>query len=143
MTRSEPTSHNSPDSGPVTLINVFEIRPEQLDGFLGEWHQRADFMAKQPGFQSFRLHRALSPDTRFQLVNVAEWDSAEALRAATSQPEFLDSVSRSLAEFDVTAHPGVYGTAIEMTARSALIWSGPNAQRSYEEAFELGLCSDD
>jgi heme-degrading monooxygenase HmoA len=117
MTRSEPTSHNPPGSGPVTLINVFEIRPEQLDGFLGEWHQRAEFMNKQPGFRSFRLHRALTPDTRFQLVNVAEWDSAEALRAATSQPEFLDSVSRSLAEFDVTAHPGVYGAAIEMTAR--------------------------
>ena len=53
MTRSERTSQNSPDSGPVTLNNVFEIRPEQLDGFLGEWHQRAKFMSKQPGFQSF------------------------------------------------------------------------------------------
>ena len=104
------------DEGPVTLVNVFEIAPGQLDGFLAEWRWRAEFMSGQPGFRSFRLHRALSQDTRFQLVNVAEWDSAQALTAATSRPEFLESVRRSMAEFQVIAHPAVYRKVIEVAA---------------------------
>lgn len=72
----------------VTFINVFEIAPDELDTFLAGWRERAEFMSTQPGFRSFRLHRALSPDSRFQLINVAEWESAEALQAATAQPTF-------------------------------------------------------
>ena len=106
---------NEIDSGPITLINVFEIDPAELESFLGEWRNRAEFMSRQPGFRSFRLHRAVSPDAAFQLVNVAEWDSTDALRAATAQPEFQASVRRSLDEHEVTAHPGVYRVAVEVT----------------------------
>lgn len=73
---------------PVTLINVFEVPQDELDAFAADWHTRAEFMSRQPGFRSFRLHRALAPDSKFQLVNVAEWDSAEALQTALAQPEF-------------------------------------------------------
>jgi hypothetical protein len=31
----------------------------------------------QPGFVSIRLHRALAPDARFHLINIAEWESVE------------------------------------------------------------------
>jgi len=103
-------------SDAITFVNVFEIDPEQLDALLVEWRERAEFMSKQPGFRSFRLHRALSPDSRFQLINVAEWDSAAALQAATAQPTFQDSVRRSAAEFRATAHPGLYRTVVEVTA---------------------------
>lgn len=98
---------------PVTLINVFNIDPGHVDAFLAGWQERAAFMSRQPGFRSFRLHRALTPDTPFQLVNVAEWDSIEALGAATAQPFFRESAQRSIDEFDVTAHPGIYSIAIE------------------------------
>jgi heme oxygenase (mycobilin-producing) len=108
---SQPT-----DTGPVTLVNVFEIDPGSVEAFLESWCARAEFMSKQPGFRSFRLHRALSPDSRFQLVNVAEWDSADALRAATAQPEFQASARESVEKFSVTAHPGVYGVALEVNA---------------------------
>jgi heme oxygenase (mycobilin-producing) len=111
MTQPEPAS------GPVTLINAFEIAPEQLDTFLAGWRERAEFMSTQPGFRSFRLHRSLSPDSRFQLINVAEWDSADALQAATSQPAFTDSVRRSVAECQVSAYPAIYRVAFEVTAR--------------------------
>ncbi len=100
----------------VTLINVFEIEPDEQERFLAGWRERAEFMSIQPGFRSFRLHRALSPDSRFQLINVAEWESADALQAATAQPAFQDSVRRSLAECRVTAHPGLYGVAFEVAA---------------------------
>jgi heme oxygenase (mycobilin-producing) len=110
------TTHGT-DTGPITLINVFEIPPEKLEPFLAEWRDRATFMSKQPGFRSFRLHHALSPDSRFQMVNVAEWESADALNAATAQPTFRESVRRTLDEHGVTAHPGVYRVAFEVTAR--------------------------
>jgi heme-degrading monooxygenase HmoA len=110
-----PTAH-TPADGPVTFINVFEIDPAELDSFLVGWRERAEFMSKQPGFRSFRLHRALTPDTPFQLVNVAEWDSLDALRAATAQPFFQQSARRSIDEFDVTAHPAIYSIAVSITA---------------------------
>jgi heme-degrading monooxygenase HmoA len=106
---------NPPDTGPITLINVFEIRPDDVEGFLQEWRERAQFLVKQPGFRSLRLHRALNPDSRFQLVNVAEWDSAGALKAATAQDFFQQSARRSTEEFAVAAHPAVYRLVIEAT----------------------------
>jgi hypothetical protein len=44
-----------------------------------------DFLARQPGYVSTRLHHALRPDARFQLINVAERTSAEAFQAATAR----------------------------------------------------------
>jgi heme-degrading monooxygenase HmoA len=105
------------DSEPITLINVFEIHQDDIEPFLQEWRERAEFLGRQPGFRSLRLHRALNPDSRFQLVNVAEWDSAEALQAATSQDFFQQSAQRSVREFAVSAHPAVYRVAIEATAQ--------------------------
>jgi heme oxygenase (mycobilin-producing) len=104
------------DTEPITLINVFEIDSDDVELFLQEWRERARFMGRQPGFRSLRLHRALDPDSRFQLVNVAEWDSAEALQAATAQDFFQQSTQRSTQDFAVAAHPAIYRVAIEATA---------------------------
>ena len=99
----------------VTLINVFEISPDDVEPFLHDWQERAQFLGRQPGFRSLRLHRALTPDARFQLVNVAEWDSAEALEAATAQDFFQESAQRSMRKFAAAAHPAVYRVVIEAT----------------------------
>jgi heme-degrading monooxygenase HmoA len=104
------------DIEPITLINVFEIRQQDIDAFLRDWQERAEFMGRQPGFRSLRLHRALSPDARFQLVNVAEWDSAEALQAATSQDFFQKSAQRSMEGFAVAAHPAIYRVVLDAGA---------------------------
>jgi heme-degrading monooxygenase HmoA len=103
-------------TGSVTLINAFEIEPEKLEPFLEGWRERAAFMSTQPGFRSLRLHRALSPDSRFQLVNVAEWATADALHAATAQAQFKASTNRALSEFGEIAYPGVYRIDFEITA---------------------------
>ena len=104
------------DTEPITLINVFEIRQDDVGEFQREWQERAEFLRRQPGFRSLRLHRALSPDARFQLVNVAEWDSAEALRAATALDFFQQSAQRSMQQFAVAANPAIYRVVIETTA---------------------------
>jgi heme-degrading monooxygenase HmoA len=61
--------------GPVTFINVFEVAVEQIDTFITQWRERAKIMSTALGFLDSRLHRALSSWTRFQVLNVAHWDS--------------------------------------------------------------------
>jgi antibiotic biosynthesis monooxygenase (ABM) superfamily enzyme len=68
---------------PVTLINLFEVPPGQLEAALRWWEAARDIMARQPGYLSTRLHQAMTPEARFQLVNMAEWESAEAFQAAS------------------------------------------------------------
>ena len=63
----------------VTLINVFEVPAGHVEVFITQWRERAALMSSKPGFLDSRLHRALSPKSRFQLVNVARWESPEAL----------------------------------------------------------------
>ena len=104
------------DTGPITFINVFEIDHDKVEPFLEGWRERAEFMSKQPGFRSFRLHRALTPDARFQLVNVAERESADALHAARARQYFQESTRRSVEDFEVTAHPAIYRVAVEVVA---------------------------
>ena len=109
-------ANQSHDTGPITLINVFEIRRDDVEQFLQEWRERAQFLGRQPGFRSLRLHQALSLDSRFQLVNVAEWDSAQALDAATAHDYFKQSAQRSIHDFAVAANPALYRVVIEGTA---------------------------
>ena len=99
---------------PVTLINVFEVPADEVDAFVEDWKRRADIMAAAPGFGGFRLYRALSKDSRFQLVNVAQWESAEHLAAARSDPAFQEQISE-LAQREQAgyANPAIYQIAVE------------------------------
>lgn len=95
----------------VTFINVIEIPAEWIDEFVEQWRARAELMRAAPGFRDVRLHRALLPDARFQLVNVAHWDSAEACEAAGMNPNVVSSVDE--ARKAATAHPGLYEVVAE------------------------------
>ena len=82
------------EEGPTTvsttiLINAFEVPPDVDDErFLAGWDQAAAYLSGQPGFVASRLHRAIGPDARFRFVNVAEWASPNAFRAAVSSDAF-------------------------------------------------------
>ena len=67
---------------PVTLINVFEVPAGKLDEAVRYWEAARDLLAQQPGYVSTRLHQSLAPQARFQLVNVAVWESPAAFEAA-------------------------------------------------------------
>lgn len=73
---------NGPND-PVTLINAFEVPADQVDVTVAFWENARDFLKEQPGYISTRLHQALAPDAKFQLINVAIWQSPEAFQAAT------------------------------------------------------------
>jgi heme-degrading monooxygenase HmoA len=98
------------DDSPVTLINVFEMPAEHADVFGDGWRERAALMSTKPGFLDTRLHRALSSQSRFQLVNVARWESREAFEAATADAEFQERIGAATADprVPISANPGPY-----------------------------------
>jgi heme-degrading monooxygenase HmoA len=72
----------------LVLINPFEVPNGLEEEALAYWERCADVLRSQPGFISTCLHRAISPDARFALINVAKWASAEQFYEAVSKPEF-------------------------------------------------------
>ncbi|WP_331732067.1 antibiotic biosynthesis monooxygenase (plasmid) [Streptomyces sp. NBC_00015] len=85
---------SGPGEGPgITFVNAFELPAERIDEFLPHWLGRAELMTKAPGFRDNRLHRAVDPDTRFQLVSIARWNSLDAWRTADNDPRFQQRLS--------------------------------------------------
>jgi heme-degrading monooxygenase HmoA len=79
-------------AAPIVLINTFRLAPEDVDAFLEAWTADSHFMKAQPGFISTQLHRGIAGSTTF--VNVAQWESTDAFRAAVTSPEFQASAER-------------------------------------------------
>lgn len=101
-------------SEPVTLVNVFEVAAEDVDEFVALWRERAAVMSRAPGFRDAQMLRAIVSKSRFQLVNVAHWDSPQAWHAANVHPEFQGQL-RALADqsgLDFAAHPALYRAAV-------------------------------
>ena len=68
----------------VVLINAFEVPQDQRDATVSAWEDARDFLSQQPGYIDTALHAAITPDARFELINIARWESVEAFLDATS-----------------------------------------------------------
>lgn len=79
-------------TGPITLINTIVVPREDMPEFLAIFQEDASYMKASPGFISTQLHRGTA-DSQV-LVNVAVWESTEALVAAYSKPEFQASAGK-------------------------------------------------
>jgi heme oxygenase (mycobilin-producing) len=104
----------------VTFINVIDLPAEQVDTFLEGWRERADFMRHQPGFREYVLYRAVLPNSRFQLINIARWDSREAFESAIADPTFRDQIQalNDNPDVHVTPNPGLYQVALQAHAEA-------------------------
>ena len=71
-------------AGHITLINAFIVPQGKETEAIAFWDKAAEFMKRQPGYVSTALHRSISPDAKFQLINVAKWESAEAFKRASA-----------------------------------------------------------
>jgi heme oxygenase (mycobilin-producing) len=78
----------SATSGPVTLMNSFQVAEGRDAAFHALWERTSRYFTRQPGFRSLRLHRAVNPDAAYRWVNVAVWDSEADFRAACATEEF-------------------------------------------------------
>ena len=104
-----PRRRPEPDES-VTFINVFEIARDDLEAFTSGWRRLGGIMASAPGFRGAQLHEAISGETRFQLVNVARWDSEQAWRDAAANPE-MQAAARDIGADPVLRavhNPGLY-----------------------------------
>ena len=72
----------APAAADVTLINVLEVPEGRIDTVIAAWEAARDFLSGQPGYVHTALHRAIAPDARFQLINVAIWETSEAFTQA-------------------------------------------------------------
>ena len=79
------------DAGPVVLVNLFTVDPEDQDALVAAWKEDALWMKKQPGYISTQLHKAVGESCMF--LNYAVWDSVSDFRTAFSNPEFKQALS--------------------------------------------------
>ncbi|MYT72200.1 MULTISPECIES: antibiotic biosynthesis monooxygenase family protein [unclassified Streptomyces] len=73
-------------TGPIVLANTFVVPEEVRASFLPLFRRQAEFMKAQPGFVSLQMHQGTAGSEL--LMNVAVWESTEALAAAFGSPEF-------------------------------------------------------
>jgi heme-degrading monooxygenase HmoA len=100
------------DTGPIVLVNEFNVAPEEADRLMEVWADDAAFMKRQPGFISAQLHRGVGGSSTF--LNIAVWESAAALGAAFGSREFQERAGRYPAStvtaphvFEKVAVPGI------------------------------------
>jgi heme-degrading monooxygenase HmoA len=81
--------------GPVILINKFNVKPEDVDGFPRAWAVEAEIMKRQSGFISTQLHRGIAGSCVF--INYAVWESTEHYKRAFNNPEFQSMAAKHAA----------------------------------------------
>ena len=79
------------DAGPVVLVNLFTIDPDDHDDLIAAWRDDALWMKKQPGYISTQMHKAIGESSMY--LNYAIWDSVADFRTAFSNPEFQKALS--------------------------------------------------
>lgn len=73
------------ESEHITLINSFEVPNGKLEESIEYWEACRDFLKDQPGYISTQLHQSIKEDAKFQLVNVAFWETPQSFIDATSK----------------------------------------------------------
>ena len=91
------------NSSSVTLIDLFEVEPDQDEQFIAGWQAAREQLSRRPGYLDTTLHRAVDDDVDFRFVNVAHWASADAFQAAITHPAF-----RAAARLPYPASPALY-----------------------------------
>jgi quinol monooxygenase YgiN len=67
-------------SGPVILINKFNVELEKIDQFLKGWQEDANKFKEQPGLVSAQLHKGIGKSGVF--INYAVWESLKHYKDA-------------------------------------------------------------
>lgn len=80
---------HSDHDGPVVMVSTYIVEPAEADEFLATWCELSRIMRAQPGNLGAQMHRGIGGANIF--VNVAEWETLDAFRAAYERAAFWDS----------------------------------------------------
>lgn len=69
----------------TVLINPFEVPERKLEASIKYWEDCRDFLKTQPGYVSTKLHKSIKEGSKFELINVAVWESPKAFMEATKK----------------------------------------------------------
>lgn len=69
----------------ITLINPFEVPQGKLEESIVYWEACRDFLKKEPGYISTKLHQSIKDGSKFMLINVAVWESPKAFTEASKK----------------------------------------------------------
>lgn len=88
--------------GPVVLVNLFTLAPDDEQAFLDAWSADAAYMKARPGFISAQLHRAVGDSPAY--LNTATWESVKLFRDAFSDPAFREGLKQYPASATTSPH---------------------------------------
>lgn len=69
----------------ITLINPFEVPEGKIEESIVYWEACRDFLKKEPGYISTKLHKSIKEGSKFELINVAVWESPKAFTEASQK----------------------------------------------------------
>lgn len=102
----------------VTLLNVFIVPAEREEEFLRNWRETTEVFSRREGFIETHLHRNTGiGNDRFQFINIAKWESAEAWRS-----NHADYKPGEYSVPGVVGHPSIYESIIDV------YYQGPKAE---------------
>ena len=77
---------------PLTLINVFTVAPDRQHELVRLLEEATEKVIKyRPGFVSVNIHASLDGTN---VVNYAQWESADDLKAMLADPESREHISQ-------------------------------------------------
>ncbi|MGA7854670.1 MAG: hypothetical protein WCA15_15195 [Candidatus Acidiferrales bacterium] len=99
------------NSGIVTQVNVFSVRPENQQALIDLLIESARSVCHLPGWKSASIHRGLDGKTVVNYAQSTNMESQERIVASLRENGFLDRNKR-LGE----GHPGLYEVVFTLEA---------------------------
>ena len=95
----------------LTLINVFSVPKDKEDEFVKWWQDVKTSITKQPGFISGKFHRSVTPDSRYNFINVALWEGEDLYWSAYEKS--ATPMKAKLDQLGVEMTPALYTVAFD------------------------------
>ncbi len=108
MAISFPEVNAAEQGGHIIVINPLLVAKGREQDALAEYWKYSEYFGKQPGYVSSKIHRAINPEAKFYLVNIAVWKSAAHFQAALNSLELKKMVDVSTASGALIPNPGLY-----------------------------------
>ncbi|MGE3978049.1 MAG: antibiotic biosynthesis monooxygenase [Nitrospira sp.] len=97
---------------PVTLINVFSVPQAKEGEFVKWWQDVADNFTKQQGISGGKFYKSIKPDSKFNFINVAVWESEEIYGKAV-QKSVTPEKAKEPEKMGVEMTPALYQVVFE------------------------------